>query len=364
MHRAPFIAALLAAASATAHAQTATVYGLLDSGIEHLDRVGADGRSLTRVPGLSGSVPSRLGFRGSEDLGGGLKADFTLEMGIGVDTGTFNQGGRAFGRQAWVGLSGPWGALTLGRQYTMLFYGLLDADVTGPNTFGSGSLDNYLPNARTDNALGYRGSFGAFTLGATYSFGRDAVNAGPSPSGTNCAGESATDPKACREWSVMLRYATPAWGAVLAVDEIRGGSGAFAGLTRSDLRDTRSALNGWFKTGDIKWGAGVIERRNEASAATPKSRLWHIGASTPLAGLWTLDATLMRLKFDHSANAATLAALRLSYLLSRRTALYATAGHIGNDGTLALSVSNGAAGAAPAAGTGQSGVMLGMRHAF
>ena len=150
---------------------------------------------------------------------------------------------------------------------------------------------------------------------------------------------------------------------MLAVDEIHGGTGAFAGLTRSALKDRRSALNGWFKTGDIKWGGGVIERRNDASATTPKSRLWHAGVSVPLA-LWTLDATLMHLKYDNSANAARLVAARVSYALSRRTALYATAGHIGNDGTLALSVSNGAAGAAPAAGTGQTGVMLGMRHAF
>src|SRR4249920_604342 len=113
-----FLATLLALAGTAAQAQSVTVYGLLDSGIEYLDKVGATSKSLTRMPGLSGSVPSRLGFRGSEDLGGGLKADFTLEMGLGVDSGTFNQGGRGFGRQAWIGLSGPWGAVQLGRQYT------------------------------------------------------------------------------------------------------------------------------------------------------------------------------------------------------------------------------------------------------
>lgn len=359
------LAALGMAASAAAQAQNVTIYGVLDAGVEVLDQVGTNGDTLTRMPGLTGSAPSRLGFRGSEDLGGGLKADFLLEMGFGTDVGTFNQGGRAWGRQAWVGLSGPWGAVMLGRQYTMMFHGLLDADVTGPNTFGSGSLDSYLPNARADNALGYRGTFGPVTVGATYSFGRDAVNAGPSPAGTNCAGESATDHKACREWSAMLRYGTPQWGAVLAVDQIRGGTGAFAGLARSDLTDTRTALNGWFRTGAVKWGAGVIHRRNEASAATPKSLLWHAGASLPLGSpLLTLDATVMKLKFDNSANAATLLAARLSYALSRRTALYGTLGHMGNDGSLALSVSNAAPGSAPKAGGNQNGLMLGVRHAF
>jgi predicted porin len=115
----------LAGLAVTALAQPApagssvTIYGLADLGVEHLTNVGAGGSSLTRMPGLTGSLPSRLGFRGSEDLGGGLKAVFTLEMGLALDTGTLNQGGRGFGRQAFVGLAGPWGAVTLGRNYSM-----------------------------------------------------------------------------------------------------------------------------------------------------------------------------------------------------------------------------------------------------
>lgn len=366
MRLSPWTLALLGLFGSATQAQTVTIYGLLDASVEHLDHVGAAGASLTRMPGLTGgAAPSRLGIRGSEDLGGGLKAVFTLEQGFGVDAGTLNQGGRAWGRQAYVGLSGDWGSLTLGRQYSMLFWSQLDADLLGPNMFGSGSLDSYLPNARVDNALAYRGSFGAWTLGATYSFGRDAVNAGPSPSGTNCAGENASDSSACRQWSLLAKVDAGAWGMTAAIDEIRGGAGAFAGLTSSALRDRRSTVTGWFKpAAGLKLGAGLISRRNDASATTPRSDLWYLGAAYNLSPQWVLDGELFRLDYKNSANRATLFALRSSYSLSKRTALYATVGHVSNDGTLAVSVTNAAPGANPAAGGTQTGLGAGVRHSF
>ena len=115
-----------------AHAQSSVqIYGIMDTAVETMNNVGATKSNLTRMPNLTGSVPSRLGFRGREDLGGGLSASFTLEMGIGPDSGALNQGGRGFGRQSFVSLNGPWGSLGLGRQYTMLFWSVLDADVIG-----------------------------------------------------------------------------------------------------------------------------------------------------------------------------------------------------------------------------------------
>lgn len=363
MKRTLVSAAALACACFGAQAQSSvTIYGIADLAVEHLTN--APGGSLTRMPGLTGSVPSRLGFRGVEDLGGGLRALFTLEMGLGLDSGTFNQGGRAFGRQAFVGLGSDWGTVTLGRQYTMLFWSQLDADILGPNMFGSGSLDSYLPNARTDNAIAYRGKLGGVELGATYSFGRDSVNAGPSPAGTNCAGESTADSNACREWSLLAKYNRKDWGVAAAVDEIRGGPGAFAGLTSSAMKDRRSAINGWVRFAPVKVGAGLIARHNDASAATPRSNLWYLGASWNVTPQFTADAEFFKLDVKDSANGATLWALRGTYALSKRTALYATAGRIDNDGASALSVSNAAPGAGPGAGNGQTGLGIGIRHAF
>jgi predicted porin len=74
-----------------AHGQTSVqVYGVLDTAVEYINHVGADRSGLTRMPSLTGSMPSRLGFRGREELGGGLSAGFTLEMGIAPDSGGFN----------------------------------------------------------------------------------------------------------------------------------------------------------------------------------------------------------------------------------------------------------------------------------
>ncbi|BDB69669.1 porin [Comamonas thiooxydans] len=354
---------LLATACGAVQAQTTvTIYGVLDAGVEHLSSVGGSG-SLTRMPGLGVSVPSRLGFRGTEDLGGGLKAIFTLESGFGTDSGTLNQGGRFFGRQAFVGLSGDWGSVTLGRQYSMLFWSQLDADILGPNAYGAGSLDSYLPNARVDNSIAYRGTFNGLTVGATYSFGRDTVNAN-SPSGTNCAGESATDKSACRQWSAMVKYDASTWGASAAIDEIRGGAGAFAGLNSSDKKDRRTTVAGWAKFAALKVGGGVIARSNDATPVTRHSNLWYLGASYPITPALVLDGQVFKLNYKHSDNQALLYAIRGTYHLSKRTALFATAGHIANDGSLALSVSGAAAGGGTTAGGSQTGVAVGVRHSF
>ena len=79
---------------------------------------------------------------------------------------------------------------------------------------------------------------------------------------------------------------------------------------------------------------------------------------------FVVDGELFKLDFKNSANQATLFAVRGTYVLSKRTALYATAGHISNEGTLALSVSNAAAGSGPAAGGSQTGLGAGVRHSF
>ena len=110
----------LAGACSTPHAQDAvTIYGLLNPGVTIFDNV-SGGRDTTMSDGVI--QPSRLGFKGSEDLGGGLRTIFQLESGFNVKNGTLNQGGALFGRQAFVGLSSKdLGTVTLGRQYSFLY---------------------------------------------------------------------------------------------------------------------------------------------------------------------------------------------------------------------------------------------------
>ncbi|WP_082855228.1 porin [Paraburkholderia phytofirmans] len=343
---------------------TITLYGIVDTGVEYVTNVGAGGKSLARMPTNTAGLPSRWGVRGQENLGDGLLAIFVLESGFAPNNGTLGQGGRLFGRQAFVGLSGGWGTLTLGRQYTMLAWGLVDADLLGPAVFASASLDSYLANARADNSIAYRGTFSGVTVGAMYSFGRDGANGGPSPAGTNCAGQTAGDSRACREWSALLKYDASSFGVALAADQIRGGPGAFGGLTSSSLSDTRLSANGYFNVGRLKVGGGLLHRNNEGSAATPKSDLWYLGAAYTLTPSWIVDGEAFRITFKNSDNKATMGVVRATYVLSKRTTVYAMGGRIYNGGSLALSISGGGPGSTPPPGGAQTGVMMGMRHAF
>ncbi|WP_020203796.1 porin [Cupriavidus sp. WS] len=354
------ICASLALAPAVALAQSVTLYGVIDTGIEYVNHADAGGHGLARMNNLSGTVPSRWGMRGTEDLGGGLKSAFVLESGFAPDSGVSNQAGRLFGRQAWVGLSGPWGQVALGRQYTMLFWATLDPDTLGPNTFGTSSLDSYMANPRTDNAISYKGTFGGLTLGATYSFGRDAA-----PAGTPCAGENAGDRNACREWSALIGYGTGDWGVFAAYDSLRGGAGAAGGLTSSARKDDRLSLSGFANVGRAKLGGGWIRRDNDGNPATPRSDLWYGGLSYAVTPAFSIDGEVLFLRYHDSANKAWLYAARANYAFSKRTSVYATAGFIDNGGQLALSVSSGATPAAtPGAGGNQLGAMVGIKHIF
>ena len=355
------LAALCVVAAAPAFAQSSnvTVYGIIDTGVEYLNHANAAGDSLVRMPNLTGTVPSRFGIRGSEDLGGGLRAVFALENGFNPDAGSLGQGGRLFGRQAWVGLAGPWGTVSMGRTYSMLFYSMLSADVMGPAIYAAGSMDGYLPNSRHDNSVSYMGKFSAVTVGATYSLGRDVASAG-GPAATNCAGEQASDKSACRQWTALVKYDSPLWGAALAYDEMKGGTGAAGGLNSSSKSDQRISANGYVMVNKIKVGGGLLYRDNDG-VTTPRSNLWYLGVSVPFASSFVFDGQVLRYDLKDSGNDANMIAVRVLDNLSRRTAVYVTAGYIDNRGNSAISVSGGGT---VGMGMSQTGVMTGVRHAF
>jgi len=358
------IIALVAAIAAcgTVHAQTnVTLYGLLDAAIDYNTNADTAGHSRTWMPSLGGGMfPSRIGFKGSEDLGNGLKAIFTLETGVYVDSGTTGQGNRLFGRQAWVGIAGNWGQVTLGRNYNMLYNSMPEVEIIGPAQYGLGSLDAGIPNGRSDNSIAYKGTFGAVTAGAMYSVGRDTSNAG-GPGGTNCAGENSADAQACREWSSMLRYDTPAWGVTSAYDRKNGGAGAAAGLAASSVTDSRAHLGAYTRFGAWRLAAGTVVRNNEGSATTPRSNLYYFDGAYKLTPVVTLDGLAGRLDYKNSGNDSTLVMLRAIYDFSKRTSTYVAIGHVSNGGTAAVALS---AGGAVGAGMAQNGIITGIKHAF
>ena len=171
--------AALGAFAGVAHAQSSvTLYGIIDEGFNINTNSG--GKHLYNLS--SGVMQgSRFGLRGTEDLGGGLKAIFVLENGFDVNNGKLGQGGLMFGRQAYVGLSSQFGTVTLGRQYDSV------VDYVGPLEAGDqwggyiaahpGDIDNFNNAYRTNNTVKYTSAnYGGLTFGGTYSFGGVAGN--------------------------------------------------------------------------------------------------------------------------------------------------------------------------------------------
>ncbi|SEK61832.1 Outer membrane protein (porin) [Roseateles sp. YR242] len=358
-------AAIMGSTSAWAQSAPATgsvqIYGILDQVVESVSHINAGGKESGQLRVGLGVTPSRLGFRGTEDLGGGLKANFVLETGVTADTGTVGQGSRMFGRQANVGLTGPFGTVAVGRVYAMRYYATWDADFYSPGSQGLGTLDNGIPNARIDNGISWRADSGPISGGLTYSLGRDTV-AGANPAATGCAGEAA-EASQCREWSAMLKYDGGTWGVVSSYERQYGGTAAtYGGLTRPDLTDSRTLLNAYWKLpGDSRIGIGWQGRNNEGST-TPRSNLFWLAGQTHLSEPLVITGMLAQLKFKDSPNKAVLVAARLNYWFSKRTTIYLGDEYLKNSGTLALSATSNATGPLP--GHGQNSLQLGLAHSF
>jgi len=179
MKKTLMVAALTGVFATAAQAQSSvTLYGLIDAGITYTNN--QQGHSNFKA--TSGSVNgSRWGLRGAEDLGGGLKAIFVLENGFNIFNGTLGQGGREFGRQAFVGISGEqYGAVTLGRQYDSVVDYLGPLALTGTqyggtqfaHPFDNDNLDN---SFRVNNSVKYTSAnFGGFKFGGMYGFSNEA----------------------------------------------------------------------------------------------------------------------------------------------------------------------------------------------
>ncbi|SEI71591.1 porin [Paraburkholderia diazotrophica] len=174
--------ALLGAAGA-AHAQSSvTLYGLIDDSIQYVHNANRANDNLWQL--AAGNLQgSRWGMKGTEDLGGGLKAIFQLESGFDPNSGKMGQGSRLFGRQAYVGLThDAYGTLTMGRQYDPVVD--MVQPLTADNYFGStfttpGDVDNNDNSSRTNNAVKYVSPvFSGFQFEGMYALGGVAGSTG------------------------------------------------------------------------------------------------------------------------------------------------------------------------------------------
>jgi GBP family porin len=168
------IATLASVSSTGARAQSSvTLYGIIDGGLTYSSNI--QGHSAVQTTGAI--IASHWGFLGTEDLGGGLKANFKLENGFNVFNGALGQAGREFGREAWIGLSSDrFGKIILGRQYDSVvdYLGPLSLTGTGygatpaAHPFDNDNLDNAF---RVNNAVKFQSAnYSGFQFGGLYGF--------------------------------------------------------------------------------------------------------------------------------------------------------------------------------------------------
>jgi hypothetical protein len=174
----PFVTfVLLGGSAALASAQSGiTTYGVIDAGV--VGQRGCTGPCTTKI-GSGLASESHIGIQGSEPVSQTTAAIFALETGLRVDTGRADQGERLFGRQAWVGLAGEFGALTIGRQYSLPYLAL--TDVADPFKGGmAGSASNLIGGPRrVDNSVQYYGAMArGLSAGASYAF-KEEVDTSP-----------------------------------------------------------------------------------------------------------------------------------------------------------------------------------------
>jgi predicted porin len=353
MKKSALALAVLAALSLNtiAHAQSnVQVYGLIDAGVEHLTNAGPNGASMTRVIS-GGKNTSRWGFRGSEDLGGGLKAVFNLEGGILLDTGAAD--GALFKRQANVGLEGGFGRVVIGRSFTTTYDLVIKFDPMGfaPNyswaTSGNATgPSKYGMTTAFDNLIKYTGQTGNFTYGATIGLG-----------------EQTTGQADSRKYAVGGSWFANGFGVMAAYEQVNGNTVAATGN-----RDETTALHlgADFKTGPWRATAGMRRYKLESGkAATPDVRgdtYW--GGLTYNVQAWTLTGAVYHVNTknvaaDKDADPTMLVA-RAMYALSKRTDLYMVAAHAKADhGQLA-----GLSRDDPGFGTTQNGFTAGIQHRF
>jgi len=191
MKKTLIVAAVAASFATAANAQSSvTLYGLIDAGFTYVNNEAAPNTAKGSAAAFrlsSGNLNgSRWGLRGTEDLGGGMKAIFTLESGFSMGNGQALQGqngsasGTEFGRQAFAGIStAQFGTVTLGRQYDSVvdYLAPLTANGSWGGTYFSHPFDNdnTQNSFRVNNSVKYQSAnYSGLTFGGLYGFSNQA----------------------------------------------------------------------------------------------------------------------------------------------------------------------------------------------
>jgi len=358
-----FTFAVLGGSAAAACAQSGvTTYGVLDAGV--VGESGCANGCATRV-GSGVASASRIGIQGSEKIGESTSAVFGLETELQLDTGRAadsrerERSRERLEHQAWVGLSGEFGAITIGRQYNLQYLAL--TDVADPFKGGTaGSATNLIGGPRrTDNSVQYYKTLAnGFSAGASWA----ARDLDTSPAGrawgmtVGLSSGPLTVRAAHRNQAAVraqLNYKTAndttSKNSLLAANLRLGWGTAYAAYSMSKGVASSPLFNP-----DNPYAAGI------ARTPSTSSRDVLFGMAVPVDNSITLLASYIRKNDRDLANQdANQAAFGASYALSRRTDFYAAYSHIRNRNGAGYTVGN-----ASAPGSGNKAFNVGMRHAF
>lgn len=346
------LATLTAFAGAASAQSSVTLFGIVDAGVAYLSAGGASVKGMTN----SGYNSSRLGFRGVEDLGGGLKAGFWLEGQLANDSGegAAGGGGLNFQRRSTVSLMGSFGEVRLGRDYTPEFWNLTIYDPFGTVGIGTNTTiamlagqANVTTAVRSNNAISYfTPNMGGFSAQVMYAFGeKSSALLGDAKKENNYLG-------------VRAGYAA----GPVAVHAAYGKTNA-----ANDAADHKTMnLGASFNMGGATASLLLAQEKNGAGL---KVQAIEPGITVPV-GAGVIRASYAR--YDQKGgtaawNANDWSKIAVGYLhnLSKRTTVYATYARIGNKGTQTKTITtSGLGGVTSSAGGNSSGVEFGVRHAF
>lgn len=393
--------AALAAAGAASAQSSVTLFGIVDAGISYFENENYAGTSASQTQlRNSGYNSSRIGFRGTEDLGGGLAASFWLEAALGNDDGTAGAGSlstassQLFNRRSTVSLSGRFGEVRLGRDYVPTFWNDTVFDPFGTNGVGTNAVStsgggtvlgqalgvaNNSNYVRANNTVGYflpanlGGFYGQFMYGLPERVEYDPGSATPANSATNPLTFDG------RYVGGRVGYANGpldvaiAYGENVITRNFQGG-----GRAESKIGNLGASwdfgfmkLMGEYNQVDVNSDVLLVSGARPIIDASSKGYL--IGATFPV-GPGLIRASYSYTDFDLGNNVtndpeAQKFAIGYVHNLSKRTALYATAAYLKNKNTnvgiaQALSMTVGG----PTAGLGNveksMGYDFGIRHSF
>jgi GBP family porin len=340
------VALLAGFAGAAQAADSVTLYGLIDAGIGY-EKVKFNGDSQSRFGGVQGvSSGSRFGLRGTEDLGDGLRAVFTLEGGFGPMNGKSLQNGRLWGRQATVGLdSDSWGRLEFGRQTNLAskYFGSIDPFSISYNTANMGTTFGSANTMRLDNMVLYQTpSMGGFKAGVGYSFSADDSVSDSSQTGFETGNNN-------RVLTAGVQYVNGPLNLAAAYDRFNPSNGQTGG--KSDARIQEYILGGSYDFEVVKVAAAFGQTRDgwfvgQNMGTTPagmqnlgtfkladgfRANSYMLGATVPLGrhaifGSWQ-RATASNDKLTGDDATFNVYSLGYTYDFTKRTNVYAYASY-------------------------------------